>query len=155
MINFNSLVSLLLLLIYSVGLSFVLMPHNHSVEQHNLTHSSDSIHHQHHQHEPGDADHQHVKHDNHFDHNFFDYVLCLLSDIEHAAGADHQHLLVKKNTKKLLKISDKTSLTYSNHLDFFSNDFNKIKSKFGPKPLSKYLTPPIYYRLVRGPPTTV
>ena len=80
----KSLISFLLIFAYSFGFVHNLIPH---CEIH-TEHSADIIehhdkHHFHHEGEEVDNEHSHVVHNDHFDDNFLDYLLCALENANH------------------------------------------------------------------------
>lgn len=83
------IIASLLLLTYTVGFVHNLIPHCSAgcAELPLATHEeSGHHHHAHHEHDHGDqTDHDHIAHNGHLDGGFFDYVVCLLSEMEHPA----------------------------------------------------------------------
>lgn len=90
---FKQIGSLLLLLVYSVGIAHGAIPHTHfadelevPVYEHGMEHGS---HHQHHHHNADDSgDHTHVQHEGHFDNGLMDMLICILSESDHTDIAE-------------------------------------------------------------------
>ncbi len=77
----RTILSLVLLLSYSLGFAHNLLPHCSNPDQ--FSHS----HHQTHEHHTDAGDHashaEHIAHDNHEDEGLYDFLLCLLSEVDH------------------------------------------------------------------------
>ena len=77
------LISILLLLIYSLGFSHNIIPHQHGVEIEIHEHSHEKNEHSHHHHNSAKkikTEHQHVAHGNHFDESLYDLLICFLHE---------------------------------------------------------------------------
>lgn len=107
--NFGKVVvSFLLLLTYSFGFMHNLIPHYEELESHNYS----SANHQHHQHTLNDdviTNYDHILHDNHFDEDLLDLIICFFSETKHAnIGCDIQHYLpgetIDISKKELTKV---------------------------------------------------
>ena len=77
----RTILSLVLLLSYSLGFAHNLLPHcsnpdqfSHSHHQTHEHHSEEGLHH---------VGHEHIAHDNHEDEGLYDFLLCLLSEVDH------------------------------------------------------------------------
>ena len=92
----KSIIALFLLLTYSFAFAVELVPHSHI--NHVNMEKGEGHHHNNHQHvstENKDADD--VLHENHLDDNLLDFVICLLSKLEHPeSDIFQQHLIVSE-----------------------------------------------------------
>jgi hypothetical protein len=80
----KSIISVLLLLIYTNGFAHQLIPHCQEIIAGDL--QATHHHHQHHEHEPNDRrSHVHIDHKDHVDAGLLDHIICVLSDLEHQA----------------------------------------------------------------------
>lgn len=87
----KTILSIFLLLIYSIGFAHNVIPHHHSyeVEEHLLNHQHVNV---------VDLDEDDILHESHLDDSFVDYVLCLLSEIKHPSSyhVDHHFISFPK-----------------------------------------------------------
>lgn len=157
--QFNKLIiSIFFLLTYSVGFAHNIVPHCAGESDHYLTSTSEDghHHHSHHNHENDDIDkeHRHIVHEDHYDSNFFDYVVCLLNDTEHHGIDCQQELCFIPNSevfsvknlivsKFLLLVKLYKPIVIEDEQSY-SIDVNLC---------SIYLSPPIESCAHRGPPT--
>lgn len=106
------ILSIVLLLSYSLGMAHDVLPHYHA----NDLHSDIAVgiklhhHHSHHEHDPVEQpEHDHVTHEDHLDDGLLDYVICLLSEFDHESD-DSEHLFYypsnpeKINLKPVAKV---------------------------------------------------
>lgn len=93
----KSIISLFLLLTYSIGFAHDLIPHCHVDEamEYMIEEHGEKHHHlEHHNHAKiEDLDDDDVLHENHLDDSLFDYVVCLLSELQHNEDLAHQHYI--------------------------------------------------------------
>ena len=88
MIILKPLISVLLILTYTIGFGFGLTP---SCEGECSSEIKLKHHHNHHVHTDGEED-IHISHGDHFDENLVDLFLCLISDVEsHQEGCNRPH----------------------------------------------------------------
>jgi hypothetical protein len=85
--------SILLLMIYSLGMVHGFIPHSHYAEladgvvfEHGVEHGSNHLHHHHDANDTGN--HTHVAHNGHLDHGFMDILICILSEAHQTDIAD-------------------------------------------------------------------
>lgn len=100
--------ALLLIAIYSLGFMHDVIPHceNSNNEKHH--------HHEHHVHEQSETAYDgHIVHDDHMDEGIYDYLVCLVSDLEQGEDGCNMHHCVKADLPKTFKkqSSDHTIIT--------------------------------------------
>ena len=86
----KTVISLILILSYSIGFAHNLIPH--CTDFHSDGEHSESAHHNHshHTHDDGnfvEENHDHVEHDDHFDDGYLDYLICLIDNLDHSNGS--------------------------------------------------------------------
>ena len=82
----QSIISLLLVLSYAIGLAHHLVPHCDGIcTSPGLVHESGDSHHHHHHdlNEENPLDHKHILHNGHLDGGVYDFIICVLSDTLH------------------------------------------------------------------------
>lgn len=77
----RTVLSLVLLLSYSLGFAHNLLPHCSNPDQ--FSHNHHQLHEHHSNAELPDSQHEHIAHANHEDEGIYDFLLCLLSDVDH------------------------------------------------------------------------
>ena len=77
----RTILSLVLLLSYSLGFAHNVLPHCSNPDQFSHSHCQTHVHHN----EEGlhDIGHEHSAHDNHEDEGFYDFLLCFFSEVDH------------------------------------------------------------------------
>ena len=95
----NPIIAVFLLLTYSFAFAVELVPHCH-IDNHIDIEKEEGHHHGHHQHvSPENKDADDVLHKNHLDDSLLDFVICLLSELEHPeSDILHQHLIISELT---------------------------------------------------------
>lgn len=81
----KAIISLILILSYTVGFAHNFIPHCSDVHT-DESHSKVEHNHAHYTHEGHDAleeDHSHVEHGDHFDQGLIDYLVCLFEGVQH------------------------------------------------------------------------
>lgn len=152
----KSVISVFLLLTYSLGFAHNLIPHCQELaigEQQNISHH----HHEHHQHEPDvklSSELDHIVHEGHFDENIYDLIACILSELEHPADDCHnsQYVPTKSNndlTKQLSKVKI-VAILFS--VLGFTNQ-SKSPSEYSCEVAVQYSSPPLDNSPNRGPPS--
>lgn len=108
----KTVISVLFLSTYLLGFGHALTPHcQTSCDNHVAVDNTHA--HQHHEHSSEEAnghDHDHVSHGDHFDENWVDLLVCLLSDVEHhSSGCHAPHFIQTDNVndkKSWSKVKD-------------------------------------------------
>ena len=80
------IISIVLLLTYSLGFAHNFIPHHHDAGTVNVEHSHENDDHPHHHHnakEQAHQEHQHISHGDHVDEGFYDFLICFLHDANH------------------------------------------------------------------------
>ena len=94
---------MLLLLTYSLGFAHNFIPHHHDVdtEVHEITHEKNGHHHHHHNTSKHlNSVNEHISHEDHYDEDLLDLLLCFLHKAEHHENdcKDQHFLPAKSNT---------------------------------------------------------
>jgi len=148
----KTVISLFLLLTYSIGFAHNLVPHCSTFSPHESHPPS----HQHHN-DLGehDEDHVHVLHNSHIDEGVFDFVLCLATEAgdEENECIEEHCFTVNTNTVSLKKTAHLAtaivlfSITNEPVIATINNSLINEESLF-------YASPPISNTPLRGPPTS-
>jgi len=102
------IISLLLLLTYSLGFAHNFIPHQHNAETetHNHAHDDKNEHHHHNGINKLGVDHEHISHGNHFDDGFYDLLVCFLHDAEfHSDDSNNDYFIPTKTNNTSSEIS--------------------------------------------------
>jgi len=157
--NSKIVISLILLLTYTFGFAHSAIPHVNGGHA-NLQSQTEAVsdhshaHHQHHEGETSDSNHEHLSHDNHFDADITDYMLCVLNELEHKDANCNvlQYIPIKRSNKNLENLSETAiiALVYS----FIINFEAPIKSAFNYSYTVAFFKAPVLENSpTRGPPT--
>ncbi len=157
--RFNRIIiSFILLLAYSTGFAHNLIPHcSGNVEHHISSNTEDSHHHHsHHQHDEDSFDeveHNHITHKDHYDSNYFDFIVCLFNDVNHA-GSDcsQEHCFLVSSESISVEDLIKTNLNILLTTIQVVDSSEEPTKCFEPEVSSKYLSPPRENTPHRGPP---
>lgn len=97
----QSILAFLFLMIYFMGFSHGVIPHCQSKN------AADEIggnhhHHEHHEHSVAEEENSddHVVHNDHLDNGVYDFIICLISDLEHEDNDCNMHLCAKVNLQE-------------------------------------------------------
>lgn len=104
-------ISVILLLVYTIGFSHNLIPHTHDIDTEDeiVVHNED--HHHHKTHKEKHANHEHISHGDHFDEGFYELLICFLHTAENQSkdcdnhyyiATDHNRIITSKQQVKLL-----------------------------------------------------
>lgn len=99
--NFKRIIiSLLLLLTYSLGFAHNFIPHQHDSETETHDHAHDDKHEHHHHNGISKlaVDHEHISHGNHFDEGFYDLLVCFLHDADFHSDDCNNHYFIPTKT---------------------------------------------------------
>lgn len=154
---YKIVISVMLLLTYSLGFVHNIIPHTHNSEtgEHIIAdHDSGHKHHQHTTTENSNKDHEHTPHNDHFDENLYDYFVCLFNEKDHPAESCnvHHHLPAKSNAPSLKKL-DKTKLISTLLALFSKTEQTELIAGYHINSVITYLAPSIADNPLRGPPT--
>lgn len=141
----KTIISLLLLLTYSVGFAHNLVPH--------CTSTSEVNSHQH-VHVSPDTDEDFISHGNHYDASLIDLIVCALSETDHPLdNCSMQHYLSPKTNSSVNDINTVQILTV---LFTLFNDEIKVEKKatYITQVQTKFTTPLLEHSPHRGPPAT-
>ncbi len=152
----KALISLLLLLTYSLGFAHNFIPHSHDTdtEAHLVAHEKGEHHHHHHAVKHSESNHKHVSHGDHYDKGFYDLLLCFMHDShDHQNDCKDQHYIpAKTNTVTMNKFQANKLVAV-----LFSFDLEIEKSEFTSDHYFNsdiaYLSPSIEDTPLRGPPS--
>lgn len=154
-------ISLLLLFTYAFGFAHSAIPHVDGSHA-NLKSQTEAVfehshaHHQHDEGESSDSKHEHLSHDNHFDANITDYMLCVLNDMEHKDANCNvlQYIPLKRSNQHLKNLSKTAIITlvYS-FIIHFEQSAESTHYYANTAPLFK--SPPLLNSPNRGPPSFI
>jgi len=151
------IISLFLLLTYSIGFAHNLVPHCSGEIEHASLTENDS-HHQHGHHEHLDEDvaaHDHIAHENHYDEDYLDLVICMLDDVEHGdEDCEQEHCFILGSNNLSLKNLSNVQLIYL-VVGLVQNSFTIEQPEYvSSEYCYNYLSPPLEKSPHRGPPHT-
>jgi len=150
-VKLKTIISLLLLLTYSVGFAHNLVPHcaDFDTEAHDNEH-----HHEHHSDaEEHGNEHDHVSHNNHLDENVFDYLVCLIHETETPdSDCSAEHCFVLNNPTTFKKIN-KAQVAIVLFAIFQPIVHNETIVHYSTGIEINYLSPPLEKSPHRGPPS--
>lgn len=143
--------SLFLLLVYSLGFAHNLIPHCHDVNEAFADHSELGHHHHEHSeiHDHDGENHEHVAHGSHVDEGLYDFLVCILFEMEHQEHGSVLHFL--PTTIKVVNSTQPFLVVLSNLSDVQEFDF--IKPTFKTTVTPGYFSPLIGALSLRGPPS--
>ena len=153
----RSVISLFLLLVYSISFAHDLIPHCHfdKMSEHIVAEQGESHHHhEHHTHEADEeTDHEHITHQNHLDDGLLDYVICLLSELEHPSEYAHRHYAPVISNDNFLKGLDKPKFVAILFTVFTAPEIDMLPSRYATELAFTYHSPPLLNSPHRGPPS--
>ena len=155
----RAIISLLLLLTYSLGFAHYLIPHCEASNiEHQVAASQENPHHhhEHHQHtsDDKDIDHEDIVHNGHLDAGLYDYIVCFLSDAEHPAeDCNLQHYLPANTNDKIDSQLSKAQFVAVLFTVFCIVKQDEALPKSRSEFAAVYLSPPIGDSPYRGPPS--
>jgi len=108
----NIIISIILLLTYSLGFAHNFIPHNHDIGTEVHEHSHENEEHKHHHHASEEKSHNDdISHGDHFDEGFYDLILCFLHDANHHEDeCDNHYYIPAKSNNSLSKKSNQLKL---------------------------------------------
>jgi hypothetical protein len=145
------IISLLLLLTYSVGFTHNLVPHCCDTPPHE---NRTTTHHHHSATDEQIAEHDHVTHNDHFDEGIYDYIICLVNEADNSeTKCSVEHCFtINSNVFSLKKMN-----TLQTAVVLFAVVSIPVEdapiSNFLKKEELAYASPPIENSPHRGPPT--
>ena len=149
------IISIILLLTYSLGFAHNFIPHQHDseTETHNHVHDDKHEHHHHNKTNGLEVDHEHIPHGNHFDEGLYDLLVCFLHETDfHSDDCDNHYLTP---TKANSRFSDRSLQLFAIVNTLFSTTLESEESSTDFIELditSKYRSPSIENSPLRGPP---
>ena len=151
---YKTIISLLLLLTYSLGFAHNLIPHCHNSEstEHIVEHDGHHHSHQHNTIEHSNSDHEHIAHKGHLDEGIYDYLVCLIHETETPESeCEIEHCFtvnVNDNNLKLNKLQSTIVL----FAIFQPIPKDETTQSYAGYDEIRYLSPPIEDSPHRGPP---
>ena len=156
-VNFKRIIiSLLLLLTYSLGFAHNFIPHQHNAETETYNHAHDDNHEHHHHNEIRKlaVDHEHISHGNYFDEGFYDLLVCFLHEVDFHSDDCNNHYFIPTKTNnasserslQLFAIVNTLFATTLETKEASSLDFLHIDLT------SNYQSPSLVDSPLRGPP---
>ncbi len=114
MITKKIIISIILLLTYSLGFAHNFIPHHHDTETeiHKHSHEDEGHHHHHHgSEEKSHEGHEHISHGDHFDEGLYDLIVCFLHDANHHEDeCDNHYFIPTKNSNRKTQNSQQLKL---------------------------------------------
>jgi hypothetical protein len=150
------IISIILLLTYSLGFAHNFLPHNHDSETAVHEHSHEENEHSHHHHnakEQTQQEHEHISHGDHFDEGFYDLLICFLHDADHHEDeCDNHYFIPAKNNNPLTNQSEQLKLVAT--IIGLTVKIEQTESAYYVDPNSTicYRSPSIEDSPLRGPP---
>ena len=146
----KTILSLVLLLSYSLGFTHNLLPHCSNPDQ--FSHNHHELHEHHSEEHSHDIEHEHIAHDNHEDEGLYDFLLCLLSEVDHHSHDELNAEFTFSKTSKVnlgfLKVKFNAIAAEKISAEYFLS-FTSVKSiDFQ----HYYYSPHIWHLRHRGPP---
>ena len=151
---FKLVISIFLLLTYSLWFAHTLVPH--CQELISGEYQTSHHHHKHHQHQPGEEknpNHEHVLHENHFDAGVYDLILCILSETEHPANdCNIEHYVPAKANDNFKELTKAKLITVLSTLFHFTEQ-PELLPENSSEDVAIYLSLPLGNSPHRGPPS--
>jgi len=153
----RKIISVFLIVAYTFGVARAIHSNcNYKDESHhNLEQNTSHHHHNHHTHSHNDDDHSHILHKDHLDSGFLDFMMCIISDLDHPNSNSQQEVIPSKHghtyTTQFNKAKSKpyySNLCFDNYLVEKHYEFNAEIS-------FSYLIPSRDNYLSRGPPCSI
>jgi hypothetical protein len=149
----RTVISLFLLLTYTLGFGHDVIPHQHNSDTHH--HAETHHHHDGATHKHEHKQHDHVAHGNHFDSSLYDLIICFLSEASHATEECEFTHYTLSNTASAAKNTTQASSTISLYSSIVAettnntngDDFNFSSINYRPRRIAS--SP------LRGPPTFI
>lgn len=152
----KSIISFFLLLSYSLGFAHDLIPHYHigdEIEHIVAEYSRSHYHLEHHKHtEVIKWDKDDLKLRNHLGISLFNYIVCLLTELEHPKGAHQHYVISAKSNETSEKVLKKNKLKVIDTVIFSKYKQKEILVEFDRELFFNYHTPFILSSYYRGPP---
>lgn len=151
------IISLSLLLTYSMGFAHNLVPHHEeTMEQHVVAEASNEHHgHAHHEH-PLAIDlvdsHEHISHNNHFDSDVYDLIVCFFNETAHPTSACNIEHFPNSKSASDSKVKNGNSVISMIDDKSVQVAYIEIVMPFGNTSTIPYSNPPITQSPHRGPP---
>ena len=152
------IIATLFLLTYTIGFAHNLIPHCSAacgelpVAAHQET---GHHHHAHHEHDHGeDSGHDHIEHNGHLDGGLLDYVVCLLSEMEHPATDCQIEVCLPASTANTVPeaLSNVTCIALLYSVFELAEQDEPLQAGHS-EAVTSYTAPPIAECPHRGPPT--
>jgi hypothetical protein len=149
----KSIISVSVLLTYSLGFAHTLVPH--CQELISGEYQTSHHHHKHHQHQPGEEknpNHEHILHENYFDAGVYDLILCILSETEHPSNeCNVDHYIPVNGNDNLKELTKAKLLAVLFTLFQFPEQSDTLSDYIG-EDVAIYQSPPLDNSPSRGPP---
>lgn len=149
------IISLLLLLTYSLGFAHNLIPHSHEVETENhiAEHDNEGHHHHHKAVEHSHGEHEHISHGDHFDGGVLDVLLCVLHETNHPEDDCKDEHFLPANSNRIIinKLQTKQLVTILFAIETEAIELDLLVSSQVVE--KSYLSPSVEDTPLRGPPS--
>jgi len=148
---FRSVISIFLFLNYSFAFAIELVPHCHIDNQANHIETTHEDHHHHHQHVTVEDDDD-IYHQNHLDDNLLDFVICVLSEIDHFESDSFHSHMVQSQTRVRPNVSFQIKVFVSVSEIVTEPDANRNQIRQSKEISNDYLVDIVSSSPRRGPP---
>lgn len=153
MITKKIIISIILLLTYSLGFAHNFIPHQHDsqTETHSHAHEDDHEHHPHNS--VVDSDHEHISHGDHFDEGLYDLLVCFLHDADfHNDDCNNHYFISTKSNNSLTNKSQQLALVATLLALTIEFDQPRSTTNIVVDQATSYRSPSIADSPLRGPP---
>jgi hypothetical protein len=152
----KAFISILLLLTYSLGFGHNFIPHNHGTEkvEHVAAHENNGHHHHYHNNVTHlNVTHKHISHRDHFDHGFYDLLVCFMHEAHQEESCKENHYVPSKSTRFIVsKLQTVKPIDLLISINLETTNSGLFSGVIVNSTLD-YLTPNIESRSLRGPPS--
>ncbi len=158
MITKKIIISIILLLSYSLGFAHNFIPHHHDVdtEAHEHVHANDNHNHHHHHgsEDKSHNDHKHISHGDHYDEGLYELIICFLHDANHHEDDCNNHYYISaKSNNSLSSKSQQLKLVATLFALTIEVEQPELTSRFNVNSTTFYQSHSIEDSPLRGPPS--
>ena len=157
MITKKIIISIILLLTYSLGFAHNFIPHHHDAETEIHEHSHENDGHKHHHHaseEKSHEGHEHISHGDHYDEGLYDLLICFLHDANHHEDeCDNHFYIAPKPNNTLSNKSQQLKLVATLFALTTEVELPELTTYFEANPTTFYQPHSIEDSPLRGPPS--
>jgi len=150
----KAIISILLLLTYSLGFGHNFIPHNHDTEKEEHVDSHEKNGHHHHNNITHlNVTHKHISHGDHFDHGFYDLLVCFMHEAHQEESCKENLYFPSKSSRFIVNKLQTVKLIYLLISINLESTNSGLFSGVIVNSTLDYLTPNIESSPLRGPPS--